>query len=106
MRNDISEDIFESFIITVKFDKDKVLKKLIEKHSDFRGFFPVELVGTQLKEQTDKESEMSITRWIDSFFYGGFNTNRFKLIAHEQGQPRHGRGLLDKNDFQLIKIKF
>jgi len=106
IKSDLSGETLGSLYANQSQDKDDILKGLIEEYSDFRGLFPVNLVGKKLKNLTDKESSMSTSRWIDAFFYGGFNDKRFKLVSHEQGQPRHGRGLLDKNECQLIKIEF
>ncbi len=102
----ISKDVLESFMLEDEIDELQVLKNLIQEHKDYSGYFPVAIVGEKLKEILDPESRVSIESWIDKYFISGFNLGKFRLISYQQGQPRHGRGLLAKREQQLIKIEF
>jgi len=105
-KEDISKDVFESFLLEDEIDDLQVLKKLIQEHKDYKGYFPIAIVGERLKRMIDPDSKESVDSWIDKYFISGFNLGKFKLSSYEQGQPRHGRGLLGKKERQLIKIKF
>ncbi len=52
------------------------------------------------------QNKESIGKWIDHYFMEGINMGKFKLVDWEQGQPRHGRGLLGDKRKQLIKLEF
>lgn len=105
IKEDISEEIFNSLILDVSLDDMEVLKELIVNNSDARGFFPLEIVGSFLKDKIDSEDEKSYDQWIDHYFMSSINEGRLRIVDHEQGQPRHGRGLFGKKDYQLIKLE-
>lgn len=105
IKEDIEEQIFQSLIMDNSLNEIEVLKELILNNSDARGFFPLEIVGSLLKDKIDRDDEKNDERWIDHYFMTGINKGRFKILDHEQGQPRHGRGLLGKKDYQLIKLE-
>jgi len=102
---DISEETYNSLILDNSLIEIDVLRELILSNSDIRGFFPLEIVGSLLKDKINSEDEINYEQWIDHYFMTGINQGRFKIIDHEQGQPRHGRGLLGKKDHQLIKLE-
>jgi hypothetical protein len=106
MKKDIEEEVWQSLVLEGNKNELEILKALVDKYSDNKGFFPVSIVGSLLKKEIDPESELSEERWIDRFFMSGFSTNRFELVSYERGQPIDGRGLLGQNDHQLIKIEF
>lgn len=101
----ISEEVYESFLLNSEKDEMQILKELMEKYGDYNGNFPVEILGERLKNYLEPYSNEILDTWIDKYFISGFNSGKFKLISNEQGQPRHGRGLLGKRDHQLIKIE-
>lgn len=105
-KNDIPKDVFKSFLLEDKIDDLQVLKKLIQEHKDYSGYFPVAIVGEKLKQIIEPDSKELIDSWIDKYFISGYNLGKFKLSSYQQGQPRHGRGLLGKREQQLIKIEF
>lgn len=105
-KEDICKDVFESFLLEDEIDDLQVLKKLIQEYKDYSGYFPVAIVGEKLKRIIDPDSKGAIDSWIDKYFISGFNLGKFKLSSYQQGQPRHGRGLLGKREQQLIIIEF
>jgi len=105
IREDINTQVFESLILDQSLNDIEVLKKLIFNNLDARGFFPLEIIGSLLKDQLNKEDEKNYEQWIDQYFMIGINEGKFKILDHEQGQPRHGRGLFGKKDYQLIKLE-
>ncbi len=105
MRKDIDARVFESLILDDVLNEIEVLKALILNHSDARGFFPLELVGCLLNDKLDRENDRNDDQWIDHYFITGIHKGLFKILDHEQGQPRHGRGLFGKKDYQLIKLE-
>lgn len=106
LKSEMSEELFDSFILEEQLEELSILKNIINKHKDYRGYFPVSVVGEDLKKIIDLNSSVSIDNWIDRYFISRFNSNKFKLVTYQQGQPRHGRGLLGKKEQQLIKIEF
>lgn len=104
VKEDAGIDVYESLVNESVEDDIEILKLLIKEYSDARGFFPIEIVGSILKDKIDSESNMIKEQWIDHYFVTGINKGMFKIKDHEQGQPRHGRGLLGKKDYQLIKL--
>ena len=82
------------------------MKDLIKDYQDIRGLFPVEHVGKVLKSKIAPEINGDIGKWIDRYFLEGVEKGKFKIVDYEQGQPRHGRGLLGDKKKQLIKIEF
>lgn len=105
IKNDTGKEIYDSLITENDTEGVEVLKELIKEYSDIRGFFPIGIVGSILKSRIDSENPMNEEQWIDRYFITGINEGRFKIKDHEQGQPRHGRGLLGKKDYQLIKLE-
>lgn len=106
MKEDIGEEIFNSLIIDDLLNETDILKDLIKEYQDIRGLFPVEQVGQILKSRIQPESSESNNKWIDHYFMEGSDKGKFKIVDWEQGQPRHGRGLLGDIKKQLIKIEF
>lgn len=104
MKEDISKKIYNSLIIEKTVDEIEILKELIKEYSDARELFPLEIVGSLLKSKIDFQNEVSEDAWIDRYIMTGIDKGKFKILDHEQGQPRHGRGLLGKNEYQLLKI--
>lgn len=105
IKNDTGKEIYDSLITENDTEGVEVLKELIKEYSDIKGFFPIGIVGSILKSRIDSENPMNEEQWIDRYFITGINEGRFKIKDHEQGQPRHGRGLLGKKDYQLIKLE-
>ncbi|MFW6029693.1 MAG: hypothetical protein ACOCRO_05505 [Halanaerobiales bacterium] len=88
----------------VEMNKLEILKELVEKNKDPRGFIPVQEVGHELYKimgiQKDKE------KWIDKLYKSLIADNKIEILEHQSGQPRHGKGLYGKREYQLIKIEF
>ncbi|SKB73014.1 hypothetical protein SAMN02745120_0083 [Acetoanaerobium noterae] len=105
IKQEISSDIWESFLNFEYYDELEVLQEIIYEHKDFREFFPVSIVGKELKEKIDPDNTLLIDKWIDQYFMTGIKAGKFRIVDNESGQPRHGRGLLDKRDHQLIKLQ-
>ena len=106
VKEDVSKELYDSLLLPGRTDEIQILKELIAENADYRGFFALSRVGELLKEIIEPDSHLTSEQWIDRYFMTGFNERRFQLDGHEQGQPRHGRGLLGRKDYQLIKIKF
>lgn len=106
LKEDIGTDIYESLIIEEFLNDVDILKDLIKDYQDIRGLFPVEHVGEILKSRIAPEINGDIGKWIDRYFLEGVEKGKFKIVDYEQGQPRHGRGLLGDKKKQLIKIEF
>ena len=102
----VSEATYQSFSVYGKVDELDILKDLIKQFSDTRGFFPVGIVGSLFKSKVANDDGRTEEQWIDHFFINGTNEGKFRIIDNEQGQPRHGRGLLGKKENQLIKLEF
>ena len=105
IKNDIDKEVYDSLASETDMEELEVLKELIASYSDARGFFPIGIVGSIFKSRIDSENPMNEQQWIDHYFITGINKGRLKIKDHEQGQPRHGRGLLGKKDYQLIKLE-
>jgi len=105
IKEDAGIDVYESLVNEADMDDKEILHKLIKEYSDARGFFPIGIVGSILKKKIDSENTMAEEQWIDHYFVIGINKGKFIIKEHEQGQPRHGRGLLGKKDYQLIKLE-
>lgn len=104
-KENISSDVFKSFLLEDEIDELQILKELIKEYKDYNGYFPVAIVGERLKGRLEPDSKLSVDSWIDKYFISGFNLGKFKLSSYQQGQPRHGRGILGKREQQLIKIE-
>ncbi|MCK8828261.1 hypothetical protein MWH25_11005 [Natroniella acetigena] len=85
-------------------DELELLKGLVEENIDFRGYFPVYQVGKKLHSKLDVEEEKD--KWIERFFKTKLADNQIRIIEHQSGQPRHGRGLYGKREYQLLKVEF
>lgn len=105
IKDDVGKEIYDSLVYETDINETEVLKELIKEYSDIRGFFPIGIVGSILRNRIGIENNMTEEQWIDHYFITGINQGRFKIKDHEQGQPRHGRGLLGKKDYQLIKLE-
>jgi len=105
MKEKVGQEVFNSLVPEESTNDIDMLLKLIDEYSDARDFFPISVVGALLKEKISFNDEGSDEQWIDRYFVTRINQGRFKIKDHEQGQPRHGRGLLDKKDYQLIYSK-
>ncbi|MBE6082845.1 MAG: hypothetical protein E7205_09195 [Tissierellaceae bacterium] len=106
LKKDIGSDIYESLIIEDFLNDVDILKDLINQYQDVRGLFPIEQVGEALKLMIAPEVNENSGKWIDRYFLEGAEKGKFRIVDYEQGQPRHGRGLLGDNKKQLIKIEF
>ena len=106
VKQDVGIAAYHSLLLNDKVEELDMLKEMISQFSDARGFFPVGIVGSVLKSRIALKDERTDEQWIDNFFIKGINDGRYKLIDNEQGQPRHGRGLLGKKEYQLIKLGF
>ncbi|PGD70270.1 hypothetical protein [Bacillus wiedmannii] len=106
VKKDIGEEIYNSLLLDGCMKDTDILKELILEYGDLRGYFPVEEVGVVLKSHIAPEHKESVPKWIDHYFMEGIESGKFKLIDSEQGQPRHGRGLLGDKEKQLIKLAF
>lgn len=106
LKEDVSEDVYESLFLGDSLNELDLLKDLIRELQDTRGFFPIEEVGERLRIKLDPENKEPSSRWIDRFFMEGSEKGKFKIVDSEQGQPRHGRGLLGDIKKQLIKLEF
>ena len=104
--NEIDHQIYNSLILNDTVNDKELLQSIIREHEDARGYFPVSLVGEILKNKLDPFSTMRVDAWIDKYFVSGQTNGDFKLVGNEQGQPRHGRGLLGDKEQQLIKLVF
>lgn len=105
IKEDISEETFNSLIMNDTLNEIEELKELIIENSDARGFFPIEKVGSSLKDKIDRSNNEKYDQWIDHYFMTAINNRVLRIVDNEQGQPRHGRGLLGKKDYQLIKLE-
>lgn len=105
IKEDVGKETFNSLIINNTFNEIEELKELIRENSDARGFFPIENVGLSLKDKIDSSNNENYEQWIDHYFMTAINNGVLKIVDNEQGQPRHGRGLLGKKDYQLIKLE-
>lgn len=106
LKEDVGNNVLDSLTIGKNVDELDILKELINEYKDSRGYIPVAIVGEKLKDKIDEEKDTSIDAWIDRYFITKVNNEIIKIVDNEQGQPRHGRGLLGKKDHQLLKIEF
>lgn len=82
----------------------ELLKELVVEYKDFRGYFPLHKVGQALHSKLGITEEAD--KWIEKFFKAKLADNQLKILSHQSGQPRHGRGLYGKRDYQLLKVEF
>lgn len=80
------------------------LQKLIDEQQDRRGFVVTETVMQDLQRQCFPDWDTGMERFIDYFITQGVNEGKLQILAHESGQPRHGRGYLGKREYQLLKL--
>ncbi|MEG2867890.1 MAG: hypothetical protein RR894_09090 [Terrisporobacter sp.] len=106
IKENIENEVIDSLIIGSGLDELDILKELIDEYKDSRGYIPVAIVGEKLKDKIGEEQDISIDDWVDRYFITKVNNEIIKIVDNEQGQPRHGRGLLGKKDHQLLKIEF
>jgi len=104
--NEIDQQIYDSLILKDIVNDKEILQSIILEHEDARGYFPVSIVGEILKNKIDPFSTVKVDAWIDKYFISGQTNGDFKIVGGEQGQPRHGRGLLGDKEQQLIKLVF
>lgn len=100
------DDLGSLFTITPTDSVDEVhtLKETIHFLSDDRGFFPLEPVLEQVLIEHYPSWDKGLSRFVDYYITDGINKGIFTVVAHESGQPRHGRGYLGKREYQLIKL--
>ncbi|MGH0777863.1 hypothetical protein ACQVQ8_12225 [Bacillus cereus] len=100
------DDLGSLFTIspTESVDELHTLKETIHFLSDDRGFFPLEPALEQLLIKHYPTWEKGLARFVDYYVTNGVNKGIFTVVAHESGQPRHGRGYLGKREYQLIKL--
>lgn len=106
LKEDIDNSVLDSLIKDNDLDDLDILKELISEYKDSRGYIPVAIVGEKLKEKIAADENVSLDDWIDRYFITKVNSEILNIVNNEQGQPRHGRGLLGKKDHQLLKIEF
>lgn len=106
LKRDIDEETYKSLVCEDSLHEFEILKQLIKENTDARGFFPIGIVGLLLKGKIDSQNNMPDEQWIDHYFVTGISNGNFKIVEHEQGQPRHGRGLTGRKEYQLLKMKF
>lgn len=106
VKEDVGKEVIDSLLLDFHINEVQILKNLISENGDIRGYFPVAIVGEILKSKIEPNINLSIEQWIDQYFIKGFNERKFRLAGYEQGQPRHGRGLLGDKEKQLIKLEF
>lgn len=100
------DDLGSLFTISSKESVDELhtLKETIHFLSDDRGFFPLEPALEQLLIKHYPTWKKGLSRFVDYYVTNGVNKGIFTVVAHESGQPRHGRGYLGKREYQLIKL--
>lgn len=80
------------------------LQRLIDEQQDRRGFIVANTVMEGLQRQCFPDWDAGIERFTDYFITQGVNEGKLEILAHESGQPRHGRGYLGKREYQLLKL--
>lgn len=104
LKKDINKELFSELTEEQTIEDElELLKQLIKKHQDFRGFFPIQKVGEELYKKLDINEEKG--KWIESFFKTMLAENKIRIIEHRSGQPRHGKGLYGMRDYQLLNIE-
>jgi hypothetical protein len=102
----LPQSILDSFGNVIKLDEITLLKDLIKVYQEINGYFPVALVGNIMKKTFIPFDNTDPADWIDKYFMTGVKERKFSIIGYQQGQPRHGRGLLGNIEKQLIKLEF
>ncbi|WP_342556973.1 hypothetical protein [Lysinibacillus sp. FSL P4-0201] len=100
------DDLDSLFTIceTETVDELGTLKENIHLFSDNRGFFPLEPVLEQVLKKHYPTWEKDLSKFVDFYVTNGMHKGLFTIVAHESGQPRHGRGYLGKREYQLLKL--
>lgn len=106
IKKSVSKDLLSSFNAVYDLDEITFLKSLIHDYEEFNGYFPVSIVGRIMKQTFNASDSTDIAEWIDRYFMEGVKNGKFSISAYQQGQPRHGRGLLGNLEKQLIKLEF
>ena len=106
IKNEIDSNVYNSLVLELVINELDILLGLIEEYSDSRGYFPIAIVGELLKDKIEPLSDKGLAAWIDQYFMSGISKGNFKLAGNEQGQPRHGRGLMGDKEQQIIKLMF
>lgn len=105
MTNDI-DDLSSMFTVNQTESEDEIitLVETIQILSDDRGYFPLEPAMEQLLIKHYPTWDEGLSRFVDYYITHGLSKGLFTIVAHESGQPRHGRGYLGKREYQLIKL--
>ncbi|MFW6028742.1 MAG: hypothetical protein ACOCRO_00665 [Halanaerobiales bacterium] len=105
LKSDISPDLYKD-LTGGEIEKDELdlLKELIKEYQDLRGFFSIREVGNEIYNRLNIEEDKE--RWVEKYFKTLLADNKINILDHQSGQPRHGRGLYDMRDYQLLKIEF
>lgn len=82
-----------------------VLRELIARQADVRGFVAVERVLRSLRETLGDPilEGPDFSRWMDSLCEEAGRSGAVEVEAAEPGQPRHGRGLGGDRRRQLVR---
>jgi len=102
----LPQELLTSFSAENNLDEITFLKDLIMEYEEFNGYFPVSIVGKILKQTFNPKDSSDNADWVDKFFMTGVKEGKFSIVGYQQGQPRHGRGLLGNIEKQLIKLEF
>ncbi len=102
----LSQELLASFRDLNKLDEISFLKELIKEYQEINNYFPVSIVGKIMRQTFSPLEVIDISEWIDKYFMTGTKERKFSIVGHQQGQPRHGRGLLGNIEKQLIKLEF
>lgn len=105
MANDI-DDLSSMFTVNQTESEDEIitLVETIQILSDDRGYIPLEPAMEQLLIKHYPTWDKGLSRFVDYYITHGLSKGLFTVVAHESGQPRHGRGYLGKREYQLIKL--
>ncbi|MEH7370170.1 hypothetical protein [Priestia megaterium] len=107
VRDDIDgEELFEAVEDLSTNSLLSVLKEVIHENQDYRGFFPVEPTLNVIQKQFYPEWNKGLDRFVDYFITTGVQDGLFIIEDYESGQPRHGRGYLNRREYQLIRLYF
>jgi len=106
IRRVLPQPLLGSFGGVIKLDEITFLKDLIKEYQEINGYFPVALVGNIMKQTFMPSDKTELADWIDKYFMTGVKERKFSITGYQQGQPRHGRGLLGNMEKQLIKLEF
>lgn len=102
----LPQEILGSLNVENNLDEITFMKDLIKEYEEFDGYFPVSIVGKIMRQTFNPEDSADVADWVDKYFMAGVKEGKFSIVGYQQGQPRHGRGLLGNIEKQLIKIEF